>query len=185
MKISEFRYKNILLLSIGIIIAIILVITHQVSLIAEKLGEWGYLGSFLLGIMFSSSLTVGIATVLLFGLGKELNPFLVAILGGLGAMAGDFLFYHFLKKKLFEELKELFSKINFFPKKQLVNLFANEYFAWFIPSIAYVIILSPIPDEVGVGLLSTIKYSARKLLIITFVLNTIGIFIIVFLSRII
>ncbi len=181
----NFRYKNIILLLIGIVIAIYLAKTGQVDSLAIKLGEWGYFGSFILGIMFSSSLTVGIATVFLFSLGREFNPLIIAILGGLGAMTGDFLFYRFLKDKLYKELETLFSQIDIFPKKQLAGLFANEYFAWFIPSIAYIIILSPIPDEVGVGLLSTIEINVKKLLIITFILNTIGIFLIVFLSRII
>ncbi len=183
-KMFNFRYKNIILILIGIIIAIYIVKTGQVDSLAVKLGQWGYLGSFLLGIMFSSSLTVGVATVFLFSLGRELSPLIIAIVGGLGAMTGDFIFYQFFKKRLFKELEMLFSQIDFFPKKQLVSFFANKYFTWFIPSIAYIIILSPIPDEVGVGLLSTIDINIRKLLIVTFILNTIGIFLIVFLSRI-
>jgi len=180
---QKFRYKNILLFLIGILIAFLFVKTGQAHIIAAKIGEWGYLGSFILGIMFSSSLTVGIATVFLYNLGQELNPFLVAVLGGLGAMSGDYIFYRVLKDRLFDELRELFAKIPKFPKNQLIWFLENKYFAWFIPSIAYFIILSPIPDEVGVGILSKIEKNTRKLLILTFILNTIGIFIIVFLGK--
>lgn len=180
---KKFRYKNLALFLIGILIAYYFVKTGEADLLAERIGDWGYFGSLLLGVMFSSSLTVGIATVFLFNLGQELNPYLVAIFGGAGAMMGDFIFYHFLKEKLFDELKELFSEIEIFPKKQLAMILRNEYFTWFIPSMAYLIILSPIPDEVGVGILSRIESNTRKLLIITFILNTLGIFLVVFIGK--
>ena len=52
MKMFNFRYKNIILLLIGIIVAIILVKTGQVDSLALKFGQWGYLGSFILGVMY-------------------------------------------------------------------------------------------------------------------------------------
>ena len=176
------RYKNIILFLISLGLAIFLVREGLTNLLAEKIGQWGYLGSYFLGIMFSSSLTVGVAVVFIYSLGQELNPVLVVIFAALGSVTGDFIFYKVIKDQLLDELKEIYAKISLFPKKQLKIILENKYFAWFVPSVAYLIILTPIPDEVGIGMLSSIRYSVKKLLILTFILHLIGISLVVILG---
>ncbi len=51
---------------------------------------------------------------------------------------------------------------------------------YFLPVIAGFIIATPLPDKMGVALLATLKIiSSRVFFMISFLLNTIGIFIII------
>lgn len=73
-------------LIVVIIGAIALVYRHQI----RQLSEWGYLGAFLLPMLANATVFVPIPGVMvIFTMGGLFNPFLVAILGGMGAATGE------------------------------------------------------------------------------------------------
>ncbi len=81
-----------------------------------------------------------------------------------------------MKDKVAEELIPIFQSIG---GNHIRKLFHTPYFAWFIPIIGAVIIASPLPDEIGVSILGISKMKNWKFLLLSFFLNTVGIFIIV------
>lgn len=111
---------------------------------------------------------------------EKLNPFEIAILAGAGAVLGDYLIFRFLKDRVFYELKPIFTKIKGF---YLIKIFQTPYFAWLTPLIGASIIVSPLPDEVGVGILGISKMKTWQFILLSFILNATGIFIVVTVAR--
>ncbi|MBU0998850.1 hypothetical protein KKG24_00870, partial [Patescibacteria group bacterium] len=144
--------------------------------IIYSIGKLGFLGVFLTGIFFVSTFTFVPASIVLFFLAREFNPFIIAIIAGLGAVFGDYLIFRFLKDKIFKELKPVFEK---FRGSYLLQLLTTPYFAWFKPVLGAIIIASPFPDEIGIGLMGLSKLKNWQFLLISFILNSVGILIII------
>jgi len=155
--------------------------TPFVKNIISDIGNLGYLGAFITGIFFVSTFTVAPASVVLFYLVKELAPLEVALLAGLGGVVGDYIIFRFLKDRVFEELKPIFMKLG---GVRLSHLISTPYFAWTAPVLGAVIIASPFPDEIGVGLLGISKLKNWQFLTLSLVLNSLGILAIITLARV-
>jgi uncharacterized membrane protein YdjX (TVP38/TMEM64 family) len=138
------------------------------------------LGAFLVGIFFVSTFTVVPAMYVLYILADKLNPLGVAICAGIGALIGDYLIFRFLKDGVFRELKPIFLKLG---GNYLIRIFRTPYFAWLVPFIGAAIIASPFPDEVGVGILGLSKLRVWQFMLLSFILNAAGIFIVVTLAQ--
>lgn len=179
-KWRHWHYKNTTLLVLSLVTFFFLVDTLFVKNFITYIGNFGYIGAFFAGILFVSVFTVTPASVVLFYLADSLNPFGIAIAAGLGGMVGDYLILKYLKDKVFEELKPIFMNHG---GKPIRKLFKTPYFAWTIPFIGAVIIASPFPDEVGLGLMGLSKIKTWQFLGLLFLLDMIGIFIIITAAR--
>jgi len=146
----------------------------------HAIGSLGFLGVFIAGIFFVSTFTVAPASVVLFYFAKDLDLLGVVIFAGLGAMLGDYIIFRFLKDRVFEELKPIFTKLG---GPYVAKIFSTPYFAWLAPVVGALIIASPFPDEIGIGLLGVAKLKNWKFLVLSFVLNSLGIFIIITLAN--
>src|SRR3989344_2568688 len=175
-KWKHWQYKNTAFLILSLILFFYFsehpFIKNTISLI----NGFGYIGAFISGILFVSIFTVAPAAVILFFLAETLNPLLVAVFAGAGAVIGDYLIFRFLRDRVFDELKPLFLDNG---GNLLMKLFKTPYFAWFLPLFGAFIIASPFPDEVGIGLLGASKLKNWQFLSLTFLLNTVGIFIVI------
>ena len=178
----SWQFANTLLLLASLIAFFFLAGTPAVHAFIADVGQWGYFGAFVTGIFFVSTFTVAPAVVVLFSFARVLPLFPLALVAGLGAMVGDFLLFSFVRDRLSAEWSPLFSRIAETP---LGRLFASPFFAWFTPVLGALIIASPLPDELGVGLLGLNGLKSWKMLLITFVLNTAGILLIVFVAALV
>lgn len=142
----------------------------------RQIGSYGYLGATVTGIFFVSTFTVAPASVVLFHLAQDFNPIMIALFAGAGAVVGDLLIFRFLKDGVFEELRPLITRLH---GSYIGALFRTPYFAWIVPVIGAIIIASPFPDEVGIGLMGISKIKWWQFAILAFVLNALGIFLIV------
>lgn len=180
-RFDHWKYKNTSILLFTLTVLFFLAGTPA----AEKFIRWfetlGYAGVFITGVFFVSTFTVAPAAVMLFNFASDFNPFFIALIAGLGAVLGDFIIFRFVKDKVWDELHPLF--YNWFHRHlRLEQILSTPYFAWFLPVLGAVIIASPLPDEVGVGLLGISRLSHIQFLSLSFVLNTVGIFLIVALA---
>jgi len=173
---KNWHYKNSAYLLASLLLLAILADSPFVDLIIKRIGDLGYIGAFLTGVLFVSIFTVAPAMVILYHLADVLNPLEVAVLAGLGAVIGDYLIFRFLKDKIFAELAPLFTKVGVFgPAK----LFQTPYFHWLIPFVGAFIVASPFPDEVGISLMGLSKIKNWQFLLVSFLLNAVGIFLVV------
>ena len=176
-KWHRYHYKNLTYLGISIIIAILLFKNQSFHSFLLHLGNYGYIGAFIGGILFVSTFTVSIATVILFNLAEYLNPLEIALIAGVGSVVGDTMIFQFVRTKgLVDEVKHFF---HYFGSDKLKHLIHTKYFGWTLPVIGAIIIASPLPDELGVGLMGIAHMTTWKFMIVSFLLNSLGIFIVV------
>lgn len=180
-KTLQWKYKNTTLLAISIVALFLLADTDIAHALIRQIGSYGYLGAMITGIFFVSTFTVAPASLVLFHLAQDFNPILIALYAGAGAVVGDMLIFRFLRDGVFDELRPLVAK---FHGSYFAALFRTPYFAWIVPVIGAIIIASPFPDEVGIGLMGLSKIKWWQFAILAFVLNSVGIFIIVTLATV-
>ncbi|MFH1854805.1 MAG: hypothetical protein ABH810_00085 [bacterium] len=173
---ASWKYKNIFLLIISIALFIYFLDSPFIVSIITQLGALGYVGAFLCGILFVSIFTVTPALAILYELASTLNPWLIALFAGLGAVVGDLIIFNFLKDKVFKELSPIFGKLR---GSLISKIFISPFFAWFVPILGAFMIAAPLPDELGLGLLGLSKIKLWQFVLVTFILNALGILIVV------
>ncbi len=173
---KHYRYKNLTLLIISFVLALFLSRQEAFHNFLLNLGDLGYIGAFLAGILFVSTFTISTGAVILLVLAEKLSPIELGIIAGAGAVIGDLLIFKFVKDNLISEVEPIYNQLG---GKHLTSLLHTKYFSWSLPVIGAIIIASPLPDEIGVSLLGISKMKTFKFLIISFILNAIGIFLIV------
>ncbi|MCC7160445.1 hypothetical protein IT399_01865 [Candidatus Nomurabacteria bacterium] len=175
-KYKNWKYKNTFLLVISVVILFYFADSNFVKNIIHQISNLSFWGVFIAGIFFVSTFTVAPASLVLFYLAKELNLFGVIVFAGFGAMLGDYIIFRFLKDKVFEELKPIFTKLE---GSYISKLFSTPYFIWLVPVIGAIIIASPFPDEIGISLLGVTKLKNWQFLLLSFILNSLGILFII------
>ncbi|MDP3998731.1 MAG: hypothetical protein Q8P89_03910 [bacterium] len=178
----SWRYKNLTILFLSVIFALIITRLEIFHSFLLNLGSFGYFGAFAAGAFFVSTFTFATGVVILLILAERLSPWEIGLIAGLGAVAGDFAIFRFIKYNLNEELKLIYDHLN---GGKLSSLLHTRYFSWSLPVIGAIIIASPLPDEIGVSLLGLSKMKTYQFLIVSFILNAIGIFLVVSASLII
>lgn len=177
---KNWQYKNTAFLAVSLIIFYFLADTNIVKNLIDGIGSYGYWGSLIAGIFFVSIFTVAPAAAVLYFLADSLNPALVAVSAGCGAVIGDYYIMKLLKNDILTEWAPVFEKIK---GPFLQKLFASPFFIWLIPIAGAAIIASPLPDEIGVSMIGLSKIKKWQFFLITFLLNAIGIFLIITLAQ--
>lgn len=177
---QKWRYKNTALLVISFLVLLYFADSQFVRGFIVRIGELGYIGAFITGILFTSLFTAVPALVLLYHLADLYNPLFIALLAGIGAVVGDYIIFRFLKDRVFGELQLLFNKMG---GSYIAKMFRTPYFIWLLPFVGAFIVASPLPDEAGITLLSLSKLKNWQFIAIAFLLNAIGIFLVVTLAR--
>jgi len=176
----RYHYKNLTYLLVGFIAAFFLRQSDVFHVFLFRLGEYGYLGSFIGGMLFVSTFTISVGSVILLTLAERLNPLEIGLIAGFGAVIGDFIIFKFIRNKGFvDEVRHFF---DFFGGDKISHLIHTKYFSWTLPVIGALIIASPLPDELGVGLMGISRLKTYQFLILSFVLDSIGIFLVVLAS---
>lgn len=173
---KNWQYKNTSLLILSLVLFFYFIEDPTIQQSLKAIGNLGYIGSFITGIMFVSTFTVVPASAILFETATILNPYWVAVCAGLGAVIGDYILFRYLQDRVFAELRPLFEKHG---QSILGLVFSTPFFAWMIPIIGAIIIASPFPDEVGIGLMGLSKIKRWQFILITFLLNSVGIFVVI------
>ncbi|MCA9346228.1 hypothetical protein KC960_01945 [Candidatus Saccharibacteria bacterium] len=175
-KWRYWRFKNTLLLFISLVGFYFLTRTNLVDNALNKVGSLGYFGAVIAGIFFVSTFTVAPAAVVIFHMAEVLHPLEIALLSGFGAMIGDYFVFRYVKDRVFQELLPIARKLH---TPRMKALFKSPYFIWILPVVGAFVIASPLPDEVGVGMMGMSKIKRWQFFVLAFVLNAVGIFIIV------
>src|SRR3989344_8257733 len=177
----KIKYKNILILLLSLIFALILSrfeVLHQFLL---NLGSLGHIAAFIAGILFVSTFTVATGAVILLVLAERLSPIEIGIVAGLGAVVGDFTIFKFVRDNLINEIKDAYEHIDH--DIHFLKLLHTKYFSWMFLVFGAIVIASPLPDEIGVSLMGIGKMKTYQFLILSFILNATGIFLVVSASK--
>jgi membrane protein DedA with SNARE-associated domain len=149
----------------------------------QGFGGSSYPVVFVTGILYSFGFTAPIAAGALLSLSPQINPFLAAIVGGLGSVLADFTIFRFVRVSFESELSQLrktkaITRASLRFKKYTPEML-REYL---LLALAGFFIASPLPDEIGISLLAGFtNIEEKRLLAVSFLLNTLGILVFIML----
>lgn len=177
------RYKYTFGLLLSILIAAVLFGTGVFHQLVKLLDGFGYVSAFFAGLLFPFTFTAAPAGLFLLEIGASLNPVLTALLAGVGAMLADLLMFRFIKGSILKEMQTLMKSIVPMPTlARMEHVTKKRMWRWTMPFLGSLLIASPLPDELGIAIFSIINFRPKYLLVITYILNTLGIFGLVFLG---
>ena len=175
------KHQNTVLLLVSFVFTYYLVKTELVDTVVQFLGSFGYLSALVLGFLFSFGFTTTPASATLFFLGKQLNPFLMALVGAVGAALSNLTIYMFVKYQFLEEIRYIFSeelKLEFskFEITLTQSLMRKRWMKIFVPALAGVLTAMPVPTELVAAVLwNIVRYRPHIVLIYSFIFSFIGI----------
>lgn len=179
---DNLKYKYLSLMLGGVIVAILLGSNQGFHHWVIHLGTLEYVGAFIAGALFVSSFTVATSVVVIGILSDNINPLVLGIVGGFGAMIGDLLIFRYVKDHLTDELKMLFGNEGTSYVKSVIH---SKYIHWTLPVLGVFIIASPLPDELGISLLGLTDISGKKFMLISYLSNFFGILAIASVAKVI
>lgn len=139
-----------------------------------NIGQSGIFGAFFAGILYGFAFTSTAATAIFANASHDFHPFVLALIGGLGAAIYDLTIFVFVRTQASHGfLHSLRSRIT--TQRKIPN--------WLLTLIGLVILASPLPDELASGFLGFTKLSTRNFILISFLANVVGIFVILLISR--
>lgn len=180
MKISRHKHKNLLLLIVGLIIALLVITNKNINELVLGLKQFGYLGVFLGGMLFVSTFTFATGVVILFSLAEHIPTLPMILLATFGAVFADYLIFRFVKDDVEKEIQPLYDGLEKFGKKNhLRKLIHTKYFGWTLPVIGALVMASPLPDELGISLMGISNIKTKQFLIISFLSHGVGMTIVI------
>jgi uncharacterized membrane protein YdjX (TVP38/TMEM64 family) len=152
---------------------------------AGVLQQFGYLGVFVAGFFYAYEITAAPAAVLLLLMAKGQNIFYAAIAGGLGALISDIVIFFLVRTTMLDEIRRISKTgIGRFIEREERLLFGKfKKYALYV--FAAFMIASPLPTEIGVSILATVRgLTPKKFILLAYVLHTVGIFAILWIGAI-
>ncbi len=166
---------KLLIFLLSFLLAYFIFYERDFTPIHNSLSKLSYFGTFITGSFYTYGFTSPIATSILLILAKEQNILLAAMVGSLGSLFGDLIIFNSVRYSFKEEIRKFSQK-----RKKPVN-FIKKYLLFIF---GIIIIASPLPDELGISLLAfNNKLSSKEFAIISYLLNIIGILVILYLGK--
>jgi hypothetical protein len=178
---AKIKYPKFLLLLLTFVFAYLIFTGRDFTAFHNFIFSSGYFGTFLAGILFTYGFTAAPATAIFLILANEQDILLAGFLGGFGALIGDLIIFKFIRHSFADEIEKL-------SKEKVIDHINGKIPSllkkYLIPVLAGFIIASPLPDEIGVSLMAVSKSISTKVFyILSYTLNTAGIFIILLIGK--
>lgn len=178
---KKWKYPYLTSVLISIFIAIYLLQNQTFKDWVLHLGSFEYIGVLISGMMFVSSFTVAISIAIFAILSENIHPMAIGLIGGVGAVMGDYLVFKLVRSRLSEEITTLFGEENI---SYIKTVLRSKYISWTLPIIGVAIIASPLPDELGVSLLGISRMSEARFILISYLSNSVGILMIASVAKV-
>jgi hypothetical protein len=179
--VIQIKYPKLSLFILSLIVAYLLFSYRSLASIHNTLILLGYFGTFLAGTLYAYGFTAPLATVVLLILSGDQNILFAGLVAGLGALLSDLVIFLFIRHSFTDEI-ERFAKEKFFQRISIK--ISSTLQRYMLIAFASFLIASPLPTEIGVVLMASLKsMSTRKFAVIAYLLHTIGIFAILLIGR--
>ena len=176
---SSWRYKNLTILILSFVLSFTLGTYEPFK---SFLLEIGLPGAFIAGLIFISTFLAPIAAVTLLVLAQKFPLVDLAIAASLGAIIADLTIFKLVKDGLAQELAPIYEN---FGKNHFKNILRTKHFRWMFPVLGGLLILTPLPHDVGINLMGIHKLKTYQFVIISAVVNIVGLSFIIFLLSIV
>jgi hypothetical protein len=174
--VSHFAHNALTVLT-SVFLAYLVFKSGILEYVLTRTVEIELIGALIAGFFFTSLISTAPAIVALgtiAGAGHE-PLWLIAIIGGFGSLLGDLVIFTFLKNHVADELHQFMLHP---ANRRLRKLLHLRSIRWLLGFMGAVVLASPLPDEIGLALMGVGKMKIGFLAILSFVFNTIGIYII-------
>ncbi len=178
---GKIKYPKLSLFIISVILVYFLFSGLAYKPLHDALVFMGYFGTFLAGLLYPYALTSAAGTGILLILAKEQNLLLAGVIAGIGALISDIILFLFVKHGFSDEVHKLSKET----VVQTVNKWIPDSVRVYLLAIfAGMLIASPLPTEIGIMLMTSIKnMSVKKFVIIVYILHASAIFIILLIGN--
>lgn len=180
LQMKKHLFRDACIIVGSVFLAIVLVRMGIVHTLVGFTGDAYILASFVAGAFFTSVFTTAPAIAVLGSLGSTYPLFVVALVGGFGALVGDAIIFRFFKKNISQDVGYILTLTH---SQKIQKLLELRMFRWFLTSIGALIIASPLPDELGLALLGMSRIPLRLFVPISFTFNVLGIYVIGMIAR--
>ncbi len=179
-------YPKLLLLACSFAAAYLLYHFGYFDLLEERLNGHGYVSAFLGGLLFSFGFTSPFGIGIFVEIAPHVHPMTAAVIAGTGALMMDLLIFELLRFSAFHDeihrLRETqwFMMLHRALHHESISERIRLYILW---AFAGIVIASPLPDELGVSVVSGItNINTKAFSALCFFCNTVGILIILTLA---
>lgn len=173
---QSYEYKHTTATIIIMLLTLLTLNTALVGAILEWFKNVGLLGGFVGGIMSVSMFTTAPAVVLLVAVAQHVSTWQLVLVASLGSVLGDWLIIKFLEDEVASELKPIFKKYHILP---FIRKLQRAHTRWIVTLVGAIALALPLPDEFGIALMDISTIKRRHLLVICFILNLVGLFLLI------
>lgn len=189
------KYPNITLFILSVTVAVILSWTGVFDSFAA-LGKFGYLGTFVAGLLWPFTFAAPLAAASFFYLGQTMNIWMVIVIGSTGALMSDLLIARIFKGGIFNELEKIWAiyehehsrhrrRFTREHKPHLIGLFHSRPVHFITLFLGIIVLFSPLPDEIGLEMLAYYKLRAWKLVLLSVASSAVAIWLAVSAGRLV
>jgi hypothetical protein len=172
----RYQYKHTTLAVLTLILFILLLDSALLAGVFAFLGDLGYLGGLLAGVLWVSFFTAVPAVVLVIELAGKLEPHWLALTVSTGATIGDWLILTTFEDGITKEWRPLTKRLGL---RKFMKFVRRKYTSWILFLVGAVIVATPFPDEVGISLMGVSHLKRSYIILMCFLLNAIGVLAIV------
>jgi hypothetical protein len=177
----KIKYPKLSLFILSVILVYFLFSSLAYKPLHDALVFIGYFGTFLAGLLYPYALTSAAGTGILLILAKKQNLLLAGVIAGIGALISDIILFLFVTHSFSDEVQKL--------SKETVVRTVNRWIpdsirVYLLATFAALLIASPLPTEIGILLMTSIKnISFKKFIILICILHLSAIFIILLIGN--
>jgi hypothetical protein len=170
----KIKYPKLTLFIISVILVYLLFSGLAYKPLHDALAFMGYFGTFLAGLLYPFALTSAAGTGILLILAKEQNLLLAGVIA-------DIILFLFVTHSFSDEVQKLSKEIFF----QTINRWIPDSIrVYLLATFAGLLIASPLPTEIGILLMTSIKsISFKKFISLICILHSSAIFIILLIGN--
>ncbi len=180
-------YPKLITLLLSFVFAYILFAMGIFHTLVTTLNGYGLVSAFLGGLLFSFGFTSAFGVGILIEVALDVSPWTAAFVGGIGALLSDLLIFELVRFSIFHQELHRLQESRFMRwihrclHHPSVSETVRKTLLW---SFAGIVIASPLPDEFGVTLVSSVStIRPRQFASLCFLLNTVGILLILLIAR--
>jgi hypothetical protein len=180
------EYPKLLFICATFICAFVLLRLGYFDWLDQLRGNGDIMTLFVAGFFMSISFTAAFGLAALIELAPFVNPLVAVPVATMGALCADLLLFSFLRVSVEDEIQKLReSRVGrWFHAKLHHESIPSTLREYILLSVAGLVIASPLPDELGVSMLSASHdVQPRKFVIFCYVVNAFGIWIILMAAR--
>lgn len=176
------KYPNITLFLFSVLIAVLLSWLGVFESF-EGFGKLDYLGALFAGLAWPFTFATPLAAASFFYLSQTMNIWTLIVIGSAGALASDLFITRIFKGGIFDEFEEIWKmyegrhprRFSHEHKPHLIELFHTRPFHFISLFAGIIVLFSPLPDEIGLEMLSYYKLSTIKLIVLSLVSSVVAI----------